>query len=96
MRPCSVINPKIEYEIFESDNDEWQMEKQFEFQIIMEIGGQQQVNIEYLLYDPLTFIGTVGGTLGLFLGFSFYDFIIKIVEFFGAIKLHLSESEVQT
>ena len=31
------------------------------------------INSESLVYDILTFIGTVGGSLGLFLGFSFYN-----------------------
>ena len=33
---------------------------------------------EYLLYDFGGMVGTVGGTLGLFIGFSFYDVIMKI------------------
>ena len=33
---------------------------------------------EYLLYDFGELVGTVGGTLGLFIGFSFYDVIMKI------------------
>ncbi len=36
---------------------------------------------EYLLFDTVAFIGNVGGSLGLFIGFSFYDFASKIVEF---------------
>ena len=32
------------------------------------------INEENLVYDILTFIGTVGGSLGLFIGCSFYDF----------------------
>ena len=31
------------------------------------------IHSEHLIYDILTFIGTVGGSLGLFIGFSFYD-----------------------
>ena len=33
---------------------------------------------EYLLYDFTELVGSVGGTLGLFIGFSFYDIILKI------------------
>ena len=32
-------------------------------------------NEETLLYDVLTFIGSVGGSLGLFVGFSFYNLL---------------------
>ena len=34
-----------------------------------------QVHEEYLLYDITGVIGSVGGTLGLFIGFSFWTFI---------------------
>ena len=34
-----------------------------------------QVNEEYMVYDAIGLIGTVGGTLGLFIGFSFRDVI---------------------
>ena len=37
------------------------------------------LNEESLVYDILNFIGTVGGSLGLFIGFSFYDFC-RLVE----------------
>ena len=36
---------------------------------------------EVLIYDMLTFIGSVGGSLGLFIGFSFYDFGLAIGQF---------------
>ena len=42
--------------------------------------GNKEIHREYLVYDPLDFIGTVGGTLGLFVGFSFYDFIAMIID----------------
>ena len=45
------------------------------------IQGQREVHQEYYIYGPLEFIGTVGGTLGLFIGFSFYDFIVAIIDF---------------
>ena len=36
---------------------------------------------EVLIYDMLSFIGSVGGSLGLFIGFSFYDFGLAIGQF---------------
>ena len=36
---------------------------------------------EYLLYDFGGMIGSIGGTLGLFIGFSFYDVILKIINY---------------
>jgi hypothetical protein len=32
------------------------------------------INEEYLVFDILSFVGSVGGSLGLFVGFSFFDF----------------------
>ena len=36
---------------------------------------------EYLVYDPIGVIGIIGGTFGLFIGFSFKDFILDTIEF---------------
>ena len=35
---------------------------------------------EYYIYDTTGFISSVGGTLGLFIGFSFYDVIKKFLD----------------
>ena len=45
------------------------------------MGSNREINKEYLIYDTLSLIGTVGGTLGLFVGFSFYDFLVMITHF---------------
>ena len=37
---------------------------------------------EYLIYNVVGMIGTIGGSLGLFLGFSFYGAISDLLEFF--------------
>ena len=36
---------------------------------------------EYYIYDTIGFISSVGGTLGLFIGFSFYDVIKKLLDY---------------
>ena len=41
---------------------------------------------EYLLYDFGEMVGTVGGTLGLFIGFSFYDVILKITNYLNMLR----------
>ena len=38
------------------------------------------VQEEYLVYDSTGFIGSVGGTLGLFIGFSFREIVNLIIE----------------
>ena len=37
---------------------------------------------EYLLFDAIAIVAAVGGTLGLFIGFSFYDCVAAIINFF--------------
>ena len=37
------------------------------------------VTEEYLIYDIIGFVASVGGTLGIFIGFSFYDMIIRLI-----------------
>ena len=39
------------------------------------------VNQEYLVYDSIGMIGSVGGTLGMFLGFSFLDITYYLINF---------------
>jgi hypothetical protein len=38
-------------------------------------------NDEYLIYDIYSFVGSVGGYMGLFIGFSFFDFGVMIVNY---------------
>ena len=37
---------------------------------------------QYLIYDAISMIGSVGGTLGLFIGFSFRDVISLVMNIF--------------
>ena len=41
-----------------------------------------EIHDEVLIQDLSTFIGTVGGSLGLFIGFSYTGFIGKILNYF--------------
>ena len=38
-----------------------------------------QVQTEYLIYDFNGLLGFIGGTLGLFIGFSFYGLLTDII-----------------
>ena len=40
-----------------------------------------QVHQEYLVYDTVGLIGSIGGSLGLFIGFSFHGALISILVF---------------
>ena len=48
------------------------------FEIFM--SNVQKVEKEVLVYDTNDMIGTIGGSLGLFLGFSFFDVICKCLD----------------
>ena len=87
LKSCTVKNPKIKDIKSEVGNVE-DVEDEFNFDIIVEIGATRERQIEYLIYDTLSLVGTVGGTLGLFVGFSFYDFICMIIDlFFDKLKI---------
>ena len=52
---------------------------------------------EYEFYDLNTIIGIIGGSMGLFLGFSFYQFVVVVVDyvgngFLGALKRKMTDS----
>ena len=46
-----------------------------------------KVQKEYLLYDITGFVGSIGGTLGLFIGFSFRDVIDMVLNYLKRLSL---------
>ena len=50
--------------------------------IILFLSKHIIVEKEYLVYDFIGIVGSVGGTLGLFIGFSFYDLFIYPIDKF--------------
>ena len=57
-----------------------------------------EVYKEYLIYDVIGMVGMVGGTLGLFIGFSFSNVITCMIEYIQllALKIRLRKSKVIT
>ena len=47
---------------------------------------------EVLIYDTPTLIGTIGGFLGLFIGFSFFDFVSFIIDKLDSLSQSQSNS----
>ena len=80
LKSCKIKNPKIKDIKSEVDNAE--DVEDFTFDIIVEIGATRERQTEYFIYDTLSMVGTIGGTLGLFVGFSFYDFISMLIDLF--------------
>ena len=44
------------------------------------LSNDLQIQKEYLVYDDNAFIGSVGGTLGLFIGFSFLTLVKEFID----------------
>ena len=51
------------------------------FILQMGAGKQVSVHVEYLIYDLVAMISAIGGTMGLCIGFSFFDFCCFILSF---------------
>ena len=39
-----------------------------------------KIHSEYRVYDEIGLVASIGGSLGLFVGFSFYDLICQIID----------------
>ena len=91
LKPCVVQHPKISgHKVAKTPSTEDQKNpKEHTFHLIVDLGDNREVNQEYFIpsteyYDTLSLIGTIGGTLGLFLGFSFYSCIVALIDCFAA------------
>ena len=49
--------------------------------IYFQVSPEKITYKEYLIYDGVGMFGSIGGSLGLFLGFSIFDSLCSIVEF---------------
>ena len=49
--------------------------------------NKMKVFHEYLIYDSMGMIGSVGGTFGMFIGFSMTGVISSVIEFFKDRKI---------
>ena len=79
LKTCHIKSPKIKDAKTLRGEDEY--EEFSDFVLFIEMGSNREFSQEYLIYDTLSLIGTLGGTLGLFVGFSFYDFLTMITSF---------------
>lgn len=48
---------------------------------------------DYLIYDTGGLIGSIGGTLGLFIGFSFHDLLILLLKSIKNYLIKLTSSQ---
>ena len=85
VKPCKISSYKgsiIEYSYYNSTSDE--------AHFVFGLGRIKTVGKELLVYDTNDMIGSIGGSLGLFLGFSFFGifslFVDKLFGFWMKIK----------
>jgi hypothetical protein len=68
---------------YKGEQKEWEdvhAKNKLSFSIVF-MSTSVTINEEYLVYDIHTFVGTVGGYMGLFIGFSFFDFGVLTVNY---------------
>ena len=65
------------------DFEDFRPEESSLFQLIFRYSPPYKVLVtqEYLIYDFIGLVGSVGGTMGIFIGFSFYDVFSRITAF---------------
>ena len=49
---------------------------------------------EYIIVDTMTMIGSIGGTLGLYVGFNFFDFAMQIMGWIQMLVVKISQSSI--
>ena len=79
LKPCK----EVQYNAIqmEGEIDEEIKEKNIINFVVAYRSVDEKVYQEYYIYDTFSFIGNVGGSLGLFIGFSYTDFLGKVLDF---------------
>ena len=49
---------------------------------------------EYIIVDFMAMVGSIGGTLGLYIGFSFFDFFMQILDWIQMLVFVISQSSI--
>ena len=75
-RTCSTIQYPVFHEMdYQEEGDSAIIQYKFSIPLVV------QANKEYIIFDAIGMIGSVGGTLGLFIGFSFSNVLTIIIEY---------------
>ena len=75
-KPCEAIEYKGEPIRY----DGWSEPGKLTFSVFFSM-NEIKIQEEYLVYNAVDLVGIVGGNLGLFIGFSFYDKIKQVITF---------------
>ena len=74
-RTCSTIQYPVFHEMdYQEEGDSAIIQYKFSIPLVV------QTNKEYIIFDAIGMIGSVGGTLGLFIGFSFSNVLTILIE----------------
>ena len=75
VKPCTKLSYKTETNTYRGDN-----QNQVKCKFMFAQPSKVQVKEEYVIFDTITFISSVGGTLGLCIGFSFYTLTGALID----------------
>ena len=77
LKSCSILQYSGKVQFNERHDDEHNVEFKYRFANPKSV----KVHEEYLIYDGIGLIGSVGGTLGIFIGFSFTCVVTSLINF---------------
>ena len=79
-RPCTILQYKEKSEVVYEDTDQSD-DLKVSFYYMLAAVDKVTVFEEYINYDFIGMIGSAGGTLGLFIGFSFMNIVNVMLQF---------------
>ena len=82
-KPCSILyySGKVTHMYDDMDIYDFQLSNFITFKYKFAYPKLMKVNEEYLIYDTIGMISSIGGTLGMFIGFSFNNTITLIINY---------------
>ena len=78
---CSILEYSGKIEYWDPKSDSETPNTTFAITIRFAYPATLKVFEEYLIYDIIGMVGSVGGTLGMFIGFSFIDVVSRVFSF---------------
>ena len=75
-KPCSTTEFKGQTKTYKG----WKPKNEMRFAIVL-VTNEMKVHEEYIVYNEVDLVGIVGGNLGLFIGFSFFEKVKQIINF---------------
>ena len=89
---CHITQYKVHYEVNGDSGDNPELLYRNHSNIFLDYRFatlKTKVSKEYLIYDVIGMVGLVGGTLGLFIGFSFSNVLTCMIEYLQLLVLKI-------